>query len=408
MVTCVGCDRDAFWNSLLAGHCGLDQLTTLDTTDLPVTIGGEIHEIDVGQVDLNDRVRSKRMDRASQFAVWASNQAVRDSGITPGTMGARCAVVLGAGLSGVATLQTQTERLISGGARSVSPLSIPMFMPNAAPANVGMAFGISGPCFTISSACSSSGHAMTNAFEMLRHGQMDAVITGGTESSMTRLGIAAFSRMGAMSSEFNERPTESVRPFEKNRTGLIMSEGSGVVVMETEDAIKARGAVPYAEVMGYGSTSDSHNIVAPDPTAKGAITAIRDAVQSTGRKPEEIARRTYVNAHGTATKFNDLMETKALRGVFGDAAGELQISSTKSMMGHAIGAAGGMEMVATVLALRSGCLPPTINYETPDPECDLDYIPNQSRESDVRFALSNSFGFGGHNISLMLRGCNNG
>ena len=405
VVTCLGCHRDAFWQSLVDGRCGLKQLTVHDTTDLPVTIGGEIREIDLSQVNLNDRVRAKRMDRASQFAVWAANQAIHDSGLDPTSAGGRCGVILGAGLSGLATLQAQTERLISNGPRNVSPLTIPMLMPNAAPANVGMAFQITGPCFTVSSACSSSGHAMITAFDLLRQGQMDAVITGGTESSMTRLGIAAFCRMGAMSPQYNDRPAESVRPFEKNRAGLIMSEGAGVLVLEHEDAMRARGAVPYAEVLGYGSTSDSHNIVAPDPEAKGAKVAIRDAVAATGREPEAIASHTYVNAHGTATKFNDLMETAALRGVFGDAADKLQISGTKSMTGHAIGAACGIEMVASAMALRTGVLPPTINYETPDPECDLDYVPNEARESDVRYAINNSFGFGGHNVSLLLAKC---
>ena len=402
VVSCVGTDRDSYWDALTAGRCGLTELTVHDTTDLPVTIGGEIRDIDVDQINLNDRVNAKRMDRASQFAVWGANQACADAGLEPSSMGTRCGVILGAGLSGLATLQTQTEKLLDRGPARVSPFTIPMLMPNAAPANVGMALGINGPCYTVSSACSSSGHAMINAFEALRSGQMDAVVTGGTESSMTRLGIAAFCKMGAMSTRYNDQPTRSVRPFEADRAGLIMSEGSGVMVFETEEAMNRRGAKPYAEVLGYGSTSDSHNIVAPDPEAVQATTAIRDALQSANVAPTDIANSTYVNAHGTATEFNDLMETAALKNVFGDTASALQISSTKSTIGHAIGAACGMEMIACVMALRTGVLPPTINYETPDLRCDLDYVPNEPREADVRYVINNTFGFGGHNVSLLI------
>lgn len=402
VVSCVGTDRDSYWEALTAGRCGLTELTVHDTTDLPVTIGGEIRAIDVDQVNLNDRVSAKRMDRASQFAVWSASQACTDAGLIPGTMGTRCGVILGAGLSGLATLQTQTEKLLNRGPARVSPFTIPMLMPNAAPANVGMALGVNGPCYTVSSACSSSGHAMINAFESLRNGQMDAVITGGTESSMTRLGIAAFCKMGAMSTRYNDQPARSVRPFEADRAGLIMSEGSGALIFETEGSMNSRNAEPYVEVLGYGSTSDSYNIVAPDPEATQATAAIQQAIESANLSPADIAASTYINAHGTATEFNDLMETAALKNVFGEAASALQISSTKSTIGHAIGAACGMEMIACTMALRTGTLPPTINYDTPDPRCDLDYVPNESRDSDIRFAINNTFGFGGHNVSLLI------
>ena len=404
-VTCVGVSRDAFWDSLTAGRCGLSQLTIHDASDLSVTIGGEIREVDKSRINLNEKVSRRRMDSASQFAVWGASLALEDAGLTPSELGQRCAVVLGAGLSGLATLQEQTEKLLARGPRRVSPFTIPMLMPNAAPANVGMAFGINGPCYTVSSACSSSGHAMIDAFEMLRHGHADVVVTGGTESSMTRLGIAAFINMGAMSPRYNDCPHSAVRPFDADRAGLIMSEGAGILVMEHEDAMRARGATPYAEVLGYGSTSDSYNIVAPDPESVQATAAIRGAIASTGLSPHEIAADTYVNAHGTATEFNDAAETLALRKAFGDAADQLQVSSTKSMTGHMIGAACGVEMIASALALANGTLPPTINYETPDPACDLDYIPNEARQAQVRFALNNSFGFGGHNVSLALGRC---
>ena len=405
VVSCVGTNKADFWESLTTGRCGLDQLTVHDTTDLPVTIGGEVREIDVASIETNDRVLARRMDWATQFAVWGANQAITDAGIRPADYRERCGVILGAGLSGLATLQQQTENLLNRGPRRVSPFTIPMLMPNAAPANVGMAFGIQGPCYTVSSACSASGHAIVNAFELLQRGSMDAVVTGGTESSMTRLGISAFARMGAMQPTYNDRPKQSVRPFEANRSGLIMSEGAGILVLEHEDAVRERGVTPYAEIVGFGSTSDSHHIVAPDPAASGAALAIDQAIQSTGLTAAELAPRCYVNAHGTATELNDLMETNALKKAFGAAAGRLQVSSTKSMTGHMIGAAGGVELIASAISLQRGILPPTINYDTPDPSCDLDYVPNTSREAAVEFALSNSFGFGGHNVCIAIKRC---
>lgn len=405
IVSCVGTNREQFWRSLVDGRCGLDELTVHDTTDLAVTIGGEIREIDLECINVNDRVSARRMDRASQFAVWAAHQALREAEVAPADHGFRCGVILGAGLSGLATLQTQTEKLLSRGPKRVSPFTIPMLMPNAAPANVGMGFDVKGPCYTVSSACSSSGHAMIDAFEALRRGELDVAITGGTESSMTRLGIASFVNMGAMSPRYNDRPHEAVRPFEADRAGLVMSEGAAILIFETEDSARSRGVRPYAEVLGYGSTSDSYNIVAPDPDAVGAAAAIRAAVAATGVPPEELAATTYVNAHGTATEFNDVMETRALREVFGNAADALQVSSTKSVTGHMIGGACAIEMAAAAMALRTGVLPPTINYQTPDPACDLDYVPNESRQRDVRFALNNSFGFGGHNVCLSLARC---
>jgi 3-oxoacyl-[acyl-carrier-protein] synthase II len=404
-VSCVGSNKTKLWESLMAGRCGLSQLTVHDTTDLPVTIGGEIRNIDERLATADSKLNTKRMDRATQFAVWAANQAITDSRLTPSKFGSRCGVIIGAGLSGMATLQAQTEALVSRGPKRVSPFTIPMLMPNAAPANVGMAFDITGPCYTASSACSSSAHAIANAFDLLRNGQMDAVIAGGTESSMTRLGIASFCKMGAMSDFYNNRPTEAVRPFEANRKGLIMSEGSGLVVLESESSIRRREVQPYAELLGYGSTSDSHHIVAPDPEATGATLAIQQAIQTTGKSPHDLASRTYINAHGTATQLNDLMETMAIRNAFGESADRVQVSSTKSMTGHMIGAAGGIELIASALALKEGCLPPTINYETADPRCDLDYVPNEARQSAVEYAFSNSFGFGGHNVCLALKRC---
>lgn len=402
-VSCLGNDWPTMRANLLNGQCGLGQLQRLDTTDLSVTIGGEVKDLDPGRVNVSDRVAFRKLDWASRFAVHAAHEALEDAGIKGRIDAERTAVILGAGLSGMDTLQAQTETMLARGPKRVSPMTIPTLMPNASPANIALAFGLAGPAYTTSSACSSSAHAMIDAFEMIRRGETDIVLTGGTESSMTRLGIASFCNMKAMSDRYNDTPLKSVRPFDANRAGLIMSEGAGILVFESERHARERDASIYAEICGYGSTTDVHHIVQPDPEATQATRALKQLFERTNWNPSEIAGSTYVNAHGTATILNDTMETLALKQAFGSSASQLQISSTKSMTGHMIGAAGGMEMIASALALRFGVLPPTINYETPDPACDLDYIPNEARESAVEYAINNSFGFGGHNVCLGLR-----
>jgi 3-oxoacyl-[acyl-carrier-protein] synthase II len=403
VVSPVGNDKKTFWRSLLEGKSGVRTLKYTDCTDLPITIGGEVEGVDPTLAEVNDKVAARRMDRASLFSVITAREALTDAGLPISDLGDRCAVVVGAGLSGIYTLQIQTENLLSKGPRGVSPLTIPTLMPNASPANISLAFGITGTAYEVASACSSSGHAMIDAFELLRRGEADVVVAGGTESAMTRLGISAFANMKAMTKKYNDRPTEASRPFDADRDGFIMSEGAAMLVFETEESLRRRGGKAYAEMLGYGSAMDAYNLVQPDPSAKGAIRAIQKAVDMAGWKPADVAGRTYVNAHGTSTKFNDAAETKALKEVFGSSAAKLQVSSTKSMTGHLIGAACAVEMAACVLALKEGILPPTINYQTPDPECDLDYIPNKARKSDVEFAVNNSFGFGGHNVSLTIR-----
>lgn len=401
-ITPIGNSANEFWNGLIAGRSGVRRLECIDLTDLPVTIGGEVVGLDVSQVNINDKVAARKMDRASIFSVLAAKEAIADAGIEPAAHGERIGVVIGAGLSGMATLQEQTENLLTRGPRGVSPFTIPILMPNAAPANVTLAFDITGPAYTVSSACSSSGHALIDAFEMLRRGDLDIVLAGGSESSLTRLGIAAFSNMRAMTKRFNDTPQKASRPFDLDRDGFVMSEGAALLVLETEESVARRGGRALAEILGYGSTMDAYHLVQPDPSAQGATRAIGNAVKSAGWDPAAVADRLYVNAHGTSTKFNDLAETLALKNVFGVAAKKLQISSTKGSTGHLIGAACAVEMVACVEALTTGMLPPTINHETPDPECDLDYIPNQARAAKVDFALNNSFGFGGHNVSIAI------
>jgi 3-oxoacyl-[acyl-carrier-protein] synthase II len=361
--------------------------------------------VDFARADLNEKVSHRKMDRASVFAVLAAGEALADAGFEParGELGENFAVVIGSGLSGLATLQQQTENLLSKGSRGVSAFTIPILMPNAPPANVSLAYGITGPCYSVASACSSSGHAMIDAFEMVRRGDADVAVAGGTESSRTRLGISAFANMRAMTKKYNDRPQAACRPFELERDGFVMSEGAAILIFESEASLRRRGAQPYAEMTGWGTTMDSFHLVQPDPSGQGAAAAMRKCLAMARWSPAEISGHTYINAHGTGTKFNDLMETVAIKAVFGDDAGRVQISSTKSETGHLIGAACAAEMAASALALRHGVLPPTINYETPDPECDLDYVPNEARLSGVQFALNNSFGFGGHNVCLALR-----
>lgn len=391
-----------FWSNLVEGRSGIRRLERIDTADLAATIGGEVQGLDEAPFDLPEQVAWRRMDRASRFAVSAAKQAIDDAGIVPAEFSHRCGVIIGAGLSGLDTLQQQTDILLSRGPGRVSPLTIPLLMPNAAPANVSLAFGIRGPAFTVSAACASSGLAIIQATELLRSGAADIVITGGTESSLTRLGIAAFCRMGAMATKYNDDPQRAIRPFDANRSGLVMSEGAGILILESEQSVARRGATTHAEVLGYGSTSDACHLVRPEPSGLGAAQAIRHALVSAGLDQLNIASRTYINAHGTGTKANDVAETLAVKEAFEAAAQQLKVSSTKSMTGHMIGAAGAVESVACVRTLQTGIIPPTINLETPDPECDLNVVVGSAGQADIQYAINNTFGFGGHNVSLIL------
>lgn len=402
VVSCLGNDRRSFWRKLTAGECGIDQLTEHDTKDMEVTIGGEVRNLNADRINVNDLVSTRKMDRASQFAVHAAHEALEDAGLPTVGVGENAAVIIGAGLAGLETYEFQMERLLTKGPSRVSPFTIPMLMPNAPPGNISLAFGVQGTCYTTSSACSSSGHAMIDAMEYLRRGDADFVITGGTEASLTRLGISSFVNMKAMCKTMNDRPRESMRPFDSDRSGFIMSEGASVLIFETEEHLRRRGGRAWAEVLSGRSTTDAYHLVQPDPEGRQAVKAIRAAMKHAGLTPEQMADLTYVNAHGTSTQYNDSMETVALKAIFGDQAARLPISSTKSMLGHMIGAACAIEMSACAMALTSGVLPPTINYRTPDPDCDLNYIPNTAIQKDVRYAINNSFGFGGHNVSLII------
>lgn len=402
VVSSLGNSVGQFWSELSQGRSGIRRLQRIDITDLPVKIGGEVEGLDAPPFQLPENVSWRRMDRASRFAVAAAKQAIDDARIIPAEFGYRCAVVIGAGLSGLDTLQEQTDILLRRGPDRVSPLTIPLLMPNAAPANVSLTFGILGPASTVSGACASSGLAIIEAMELLRRDGADIVITGGTESSLTRLGIAAFSRMGAMATKYNDDPQKAIRPFDAERSGLVMSEGAGILVLESEKSAARRGAIAHAEVLGHGSTSDACHLVKPEPGGHGAAQAICQALSYAGLEASSIAKQSYINAHGTGTKANDVSETLALKEAFGNAVDQLRVSSTKSMTGHMIGAAGAVETVACVKTLQTGIIPPTINLETRDPECDLNFVAGTAQQADIHYAINNTFGFGGHNVSLIL------
>jgi 3-oxoacyl-[acyl-carrier-protein] synthase II len=346
------------------------------------------------------------MDRASLYAVVAAREALESAGlITAANMNVpeECGVILGAGLSGLETLQTQTEILLERGPSKVSPLTIPILMPNASAANVSMAFGVKGPCYVTSSACASSGHAMIDAYRHIITGEYPFMITGGTEASLTRLGMSAFIRMRAMAKGFNNNPIAAIKPFDLQRTGLIMSEGSGVLIFEELEHAQARGAEVIAEVIGFGSTADGYDLVRPAPDGYQFLAALKQMFRMVGLSPSEIAAATYVNAHGTGTLMNDAIESKALCDMFGDSARQLRISSTKSMTGHMIGATCGLEMMVCAYALKTGYAPPTINFSQADPNCSLNYIPNHAIQGHFEYAINNALGFGGHNVTLMLK-----
>lgn len=402
LVSPVGNDPYTAWRNVLAGKSRIQRLTQIEVADLEVQIGGEVRGLDPRVVEVNDRIAARRMDRASLFAVAAALQAISDTGLEASRLGDRGAVVLGAGLSGLLTLQEQTENLLQGGPRKVSPLTIPLLMPNAAAANVCLATGFHGPAYSVSSACASSGHAMIDAVRLIQSGEADVVITGGTEASLTRLGMASFINMRAMAKGYNERPTEAVRPFERDRAGLIMSEGAACLVLESESHLRARGGRAYAELIAHGVTSDAFHLTQPDPEATQATRSIAQCLRNSRLNPSDIAGRLYVNAHGTGTKLNDAAETLALKQAFASSAEALRISSTKSMTGHLIGAAAALEMVFCSLALCDGKLPPTINLLNPDPQCDLNYLAGTAETAQVDYAMNLSFGFGGHNVCQLI------
>ncbi len=397
-ITPIGIGKDNFWNSLLEGKSGIVYITKFDTERHETKIAAEVK--DFNPQDFIDKKEARRMDRFAQYAVAATRLAIKDGNIDLDSLNReRIGVVIGSGIGGIESLESEKEKYMEKGPGRVSPLFIPMMISNMAAGQVSMNFGLKGASMTITTACASATHAIGEAFRMIKYGIQDMVVTGGTEASITPLSLAGFSSMKALSTR-NDAPEKASCPFDKERDGFIMGEGSGIIVLEElEHAIK-RGATIYAEVVGYGATSDAFHITQPDPEANGARNAMKIALEEGNVDYKEVG---YINAHGTSTYFNDKLETLAIKDLFKEHAYELNISSTKSMTGHLLGAAGGVEAIATALALKEGMIPPTINYENPDEECDLNYTPNKAVKKDIKYAMSNSLGFGGHNASILLK-----
>ena len=394
----VGNTADEFWSSLLQGRSGVGLITRFDTTGYPTRIAGEVRNFD--PLDFVDKKEARRLDPYLQYAVASSAMAVQDAALdTSKVDGTRFGVLIGSGIGGISTLLQSHKDLLDKGPDRVSPFFIPMLIANMASGLVSMRFGAKGPNSAVVTACATGNHAIGDSFRIIQRGDADIMIAGGSEAIIVPLTIAGFCSMKAMSTR-NDEPTKAMRPFDATRDGFVAGEGAGILVLESLDHAVQRDARIYAEIIGYGMTGDAHHMTAPDPEGDGAARSMAAAVRDAGLDVSAVG---YINAHGTSTQYNDKFETIAIKRVFGDHARRLAVSSTKSMTGHLLGAAGGIEAIATVLALHHGVLPPTINYETPDPDCDRDDIPIQARTQDVEVALSNAFGVGGTNATLAFR-----
>ncbi|MCW2278421.1 beta-ketoacyl-ACP synthase II [Heliophilum fasciatum] len=398
LVTPVGTGKEKFWDALKSGVSGVGPVTRFDASALPTRVAAEVKDFNVS--DFLDKKEARRMDRYAHFGVAAAKLAFEDAGLTSETVPSeRAGVILGCGIGGLETLEDQARVLHEKGSGRVSPFFVPMMISNMAAGHISMQLKLKGPSETVVTACSSATNACGSAFRLIQHGDCDVVLTGGTEAAITHLGFAGFCAMKAMST-LNDDPATASRPFDRERAGFVMGEGAGILVFEELEHALARGARIYAEVIGYGSSCDAYHITDPAPGGEGAARAMQAALDDAKLAPSDV---TYINAHGTATEKNDFFETQAIKTVFGDAAANVVISSTKSMTGHLLGAAGGIELAAAALAITEGVVPPTINLENPGEGCDLDYTPKVARTMPVEVAISNTFGFGGHNATMALR-----
>jgi 3-oxoacyl-[acyl-carrier-protein] synthase II len=402
-VTSLSCRVEDLWKRILAGESGVHTIQLFDTTGHKVHFGGDVHDWTAG--DYMSAKDAKRIDRFTQFGMVAGIDAVRDSGIDFSKMDPfRSGVILGSGIGGLHEIETQVERLLHKGPDKVSAFTIPKLMLNAASGQLSIEFGLRGPNFAVATACASATNAMGDAFKAIQYDEADVVITGGTEAAVTPMGISGFANMRALS-ERNEEPAKASRPFDRDRDGFVLSEGAGMLVFEEYEHARRRGARIYGEVLGYGASADAGHITQPDEDGIGAARSMQRALEDAQLSPEKVS---YINAHGTSTLLGDQAETAAIKRVFGPHAREVSISSTKSQLGHLLGASGGVELVLTMLAIRDSLIPPTINLDNPDPLCDLDYTPNVARERKIASAMSNSFGFGGHNATILVGPLANG
>jgi len=389
----------SYWEALIAGKSGIDKITRFDTSDFAVQIAGEVKNLD--QSDYFEPGETRRMDRYAIYAMISAMQAMEDSGIDLDALDHnKAGVIVGSGIGGIETFEDQTRSLVNRGPRRVSPYFVPMMISDIAAGYISMRYNLKGPNYSVTSACATATHAVGNAVRHIQYGDADFMVAGGAEASITPLAVAGFQNMKALA-KWDGNPTEASRPFDKERCGFIMGEGAGVVTLEDYESAKARGANIYAEIVGVGYSADAYHITMPAPEGEGAARAMQIALDDAGLNPGDVD---YINAHGTSTPLNDATESAAIKNVFKDYARDgLIVSSTKSMTGHLLGAAGGIELLAVVEAIRNNLVPPTINYENPDPDCDLNYSPNEPTEKDITVALSNTFGFGGHNAVVAVR-----
>ncbi|MBI4609918.1 MAG: beta-ketoacyl-ACP synthase II [Candidatus Rokubacteria bacterium] len=397
-VTPVGNSAEEFWAAITQGRSGIGPITRFDPSGYTTRIAGEVKDFD--PLKWVDKKEARRLDPYLQYAIACASMAVEDAGLDVSKVdGTRFGVLVGSGIGGIQTLLDSHDTLNAKGPDRVSPFFIPMLIINMASGLISMRYGAKGPNSAVVTACATGNHAIGDAFKIIQRGDADVMIAGGAEAIICPLTIAGFCQMKAMSTR-NDEPTKASRPFDANRDGFVCGEGGGLLVVESLEHAARRDARIYAEIVGYGMSSDAYHMTAPDPEGDGASRAMASALKDAGLPVTVVG---YINAHGTSTPYNDKFETMAIRRVFGTHANELAVSSTKSMIGHLLGAAGGVEAIATILAIYHGLLPPTINYETPDPECDLDYVPNQARKQEVEVAVSNAFGFGGTNATLVFR-----
>ncbi|HJT79526.1 MAG TPA: beta-ketoacyl-ACP synthase II [Gemmataceae bacterium] len=394
-------DVKSTWHALCAGKSGVGPITLIDAGPFKVHFAGEVRGLDVEAI--LDRKTARHLDRFAQFALVAAGEAVRDSGLDFGKEDPyRCGAIVGSGIGGISEFEQQHARFVEGGPGKIGPFVIPKMIANSAPGTISIHYNLCGPNTAVSTACASAANAINDALRAIQYDFADVVITGGAEAAITYMGLGGFISARALSTR-NDDPQGASRPFDKDRDGFVLSEGAGILVVEELEHARRRGAPIYAEILGCGATADAHHITQPHPCGAGAARAMQDALRDSRLNPGDIP---YINAHGTSTPLGDEAETKAIKDVFGPHARELAVSSTKSMTGHLLGASGGVELIACVLSIKYGVLHPTINYRTPDPGCDLDYVPNTAREQRIRRAMSNSFGFGGHNCSLIVGALN--
>ncbi len=402
-VSPIGSNLQDFWKSLLEGKSGVRRLACFDPTHFTSKIAAEIKDFDPSPyLSLKD---IKRMDRFVQFAVCAAKMAMADSGLKLDKEDRnRFGVIIGSGIGGLHTVEAEHRQFMTLGPEKgpdrISPFLIPMLIVNMASGQVSITLGLKGPNSAVATACATGNHAIGDAFRIIQRGDADVMVCGGSEAATTHMGFGGFCALKALSTAYNDEPERASRPFDKNRDGFVMGEGSGVIILEEAERAMKRNANIYCEVVGYGMSGDAYHMTAPDPEGDGGVRCMAASIKDAGLKPKDVD---YINAHGTSTLYNDRIETLAIKKVFGDHARKVAISSTKSVMGHLLGAAGGVELIVSALAIKEGIIPPTINYETPDPECDLDYVPNKPRAAKVKVVMSNALGFGGHNATLIVK-----